>query len=80
MPEENEPVVVNTGPLIALNACQQIDLLPLLHSPVIAPQEVISELEHGRNVDCVEFIIPQWLDVRSLSHPYREMNFADGAL
>lgn len=69
MSEESEPAVINTGPLIALNACQQVDLLPFLHKPVIVPQEVIDELERGRDIDHIEVVIPQWLDIRSLSHP-----------
>lgn len=43
-----ELVVVNTGPLLALGACGQVELLRALHQHVVVPPEVVSEL---RRVD-----------------------------
>lgn len=45
--EGHEPVVVNTGPLLALHACNRLELLRSLHSRVVIPSEVILELERG---------------------------------
>jgi len=44
MPAADEPIVVNTGPVIALEACGQLSLLGALHSRVIMPAEVAFEL------------------------------------
>ena len=47
MPAADEPIVVNTGPVIALGACGQLSLLGALHSRVIMPAEVALELTRG---------------------------------
>ena len=47
MPEGSEPIVVNTGPIIALRACGSLDLLARLHAPVIVPDAVVEELARG---------------------------------
>ena len=43
-----EPIAVNTGPLIALAACDALDLLRLLHHPVIVPAAVVDEFRRGQ--------------------------------
>ena len=48
MPEANEPIVVNTSPLIALESCGRVDLLRALHARVIIPHAVLEEFELGR--------------------------------
>ncbi len=45
MPARRTDVVVNAGPLIALDACGQIDILRQLHSRVIVPEAVASEVK-----------------------------------
>lgn len=67
MPAESDEIVVNTGPLIALAACDQIELLHSLHSRVIVPQPVVDELEGGQQVaGAVTVDIPDWMEVLSL--------------
>lgn len=46
MPEASEAIAVNTGPLIALDACGQLELLAKLHFPVLMPDAVLSELRY----------------------------------
>lgn len=69
MPGENEPAVINTGPLIALSTCDQLELLPRLHLRLIAPQAVLAELERGRASARIAVPRPVWLEVESLSSP-----------
>lgn len=40
-------IVSNTGPLIALDACNQLDLLRSLYDRVVVPEEVERELARG---------------------------------
>jgi predicted nucleic acid-binding protein len=47
MPEEPEPVVVDTGPLLALAACGQVRTLLDLHPRVLVPRAVVEELSEG---------------------------------
>ncbi len=47
MPKEPEPVVVDTGPLLALAACGQVRVLLTLHPRVLVPQAVVAELSLG---------------------------------
>jgi predicted nucleic acid-binding protein len=47
MPAADEPIVVNTGPVIALEACGQLSLLRAFHSRVIMPADVAVELTRG---------------------------------
>lgn len=66
MPAESSTAVVNTGPLIALAACDQINLLHSLHSRVIVPVPVVAELERGRLVaGAVTIDLPKWIEVSS---------------
>ena len=63
MPGADDPIVVNTGPVIALEACGQLSLLAALHSRVIMPVDVVQELERGASPGSGE---PWW---RSASAP-----------
>lgn len=72
MPAASEPVVVNTGPLLALGACGQLGLLRMLHARVVAPQAVITELERGQEASlplALEAERPGWLEVAALVSP-----------
>lgn len=72
MPAANEPVVINTSPLLALAACRQLELLRALHSRVIAPEAVITELERGQSgMDrlALEAERPAWLEMVKLASP-----------
>ncbi|MBI2922237.1 MAG: hypothetical protein HYY18_14385 [Planctomycetes bacterium] len=40
----SEPVVVNTGPIVALSCCGCLSLLASLHAPAIIPEEVSLEI------------------------------------
>lgn len=44
-----DPLVVNTSPLLALDACNQIELLRSLYDRVVVPEEVDKELSVGTN-------------------------------
>jgi predicted nucleic acid-binding protein len=70
MPPESSEVVVNTGPLIALAACGQLELLHSLHSRVIVPEPVFAELQRGHLVlDAVNVSLPEWVEVMPLQAP-----------
>lgn len=47
MPVASEPIVVNTGPLLALQACEASHLLVELHAAVLVPEVVLSEILRG---------------------------------
>lgn len=44
----DEPIVINTSPLLALAACNQLELLHHLHRRVVVPPIVLAELERGQ--------------------------------
>lgn len=68
MPSASDHVAVNTGPLIALSACDALNLLRRLHSRVLVPTAVIEEF--GRGSPCAPLAtLPSWFDVRPLSAP-----------
>ena len=68
MPAANEPIVVNTSPLLALAACRQLELLRALHSRVVTPEAVITELERGQAKPlALEAERPAWLEVAALA-------------
>lgn len=70
MPAANEPVVINTSPLLALAACAQLELLRRLHRRVVVPQAVITELERGHAQAkplALEAGRPSWLEVAALA-------------
>lgn len=72
MPEASEPIVVNTGPMIALGACGQIGLLQLLHPRVVVPATVVVELER-EYVDeasmSVGVLRPEWIEIQTAANP-----------
>jgi predicted nucleic acid-binding protein len=47
MPAASEPIVVNTGPLLALQACEASHLLVELHATVLVPDMVLREILRG---------------------------------
>lgn len=47
MPVSSESVAINASPLLALDACDQIELLRSLYNRVVVPEEVRQELSHG---------------------------------
>lgn len=69
MPAVNEAIVVNTGPLIALTACDALEVLRHLHVPVIVPTAVVEEFRRGKTGGAGPADLPDWLDVRSLTGP-----------
>jgi predicted nucleic acid-binding protein len=66
-------IVVNTGPLLALDACGQIDVLRSLYARVVVPDTVDSEINAGK----ARALLPcgltaehrAWIDVIPLSNP-----------
>ena len=68
----SEPIVVNTSPLLALTACDQLELLHRLHRRVVVPHIVITELERGQAAAkplALEAKRPDWLEVAALISP-----------
>jgi predicted nucleic acid-binding protein len=47
MPTPSSLIVSNTGPLIALDACKQLELLRSLYTRIVVPEEVERELATG---------------------------------
>lgn len=67
---KNEPIVINTSPLLALAACDQLELLSRLHRRVVVPHAIITELERGHTKPlAMEAERPAWLEVVSLASP-----------
>lgn len=72
MSAASEPIVINTSPLLALAACGQLELLRMLHSRVIVPQAIMTELERGQagtDALALEAERPAWLEVVTPQHP-----------
>lgn len=68
MPAASEPIAVNTGPLIALAASDDLDLLRQLHGRVLVPQAVVDEF--GRGVHRAPGgDLPAWFEVHTLAAP-----------
>ncbi len=68
----DEPIVINTSPLLALAACNQLELLRGLHRRVVVPEAVITELERGQAEAKplgLEAERPDWLEVVELASP-----------
>jgi len=64
----NEPISLNTGPLIALSTCGCCDLLKVLHAPVVVAEAVMAEfLRGGKEKPAGLPSAPDWLEV----HPLR---------
>lgn len=66
MPGASESIAVNTGPLIALAACDALDLLQRLHGRVVVPTAVVREFERGGAAGIVA-ALPASIEVRPLS-------------
>jgi len=72
MPAADEPIVVNTGPVIALEACGQLSLLGALHSRVIMPADVAFELAQGATSGSSGPRFPsssEWVEILSATAP-----------
>ena len=72
MPGGSSSVVVNTGPLLALGACGQIELLQALHTQVVVPQPVLEELERGQGRQDrmgAALLCPPWMQVLPARQP-----------
>ena len=64
-------IVSNTGPLIALDACNQLDLLRSLYDRVVVPEEVERELARGGGTALPSGLTAAhrtWVDVLPLSN------------
>lgn len=65
-------IVSNTGPLIALDACNQLDLLRSLYARVVVPEEVERELACGGGTALPSGLTAAhraWIEVLPLSNP-----------
>lgn len=65
-------VVSNTGPLIALDACNQLDLLPSLYARITVPKEVVHELARGGATGLPSGLTYNhltWIEVQTLANP-----------
>ena len=65
-------IVSNTGPLIALDACNQLDLLRSLYARVVVPAEVEQELAQGGATALPAGLTAQhrtWIEVLPLQQP-----------
>jgi predicted nucleic acid-binding protein len=71
----SDTIAVNTGPLIALAACDGLDLLRQLHEHVLVPSAVADEFSRGP-AGSAESTLPSWLDVRGLTVPMPPMLIA----
>jgi predicted nucleic acid-binding protein len=70
LPRLNRQIVADTGPLISLDACNQIQLLRELFSPVIVPREVARELSVGGPTGLPKGLTPSlrtWIKVKALT-------------
>jgi hypothetical protein len=66
-------IIVNTGPLLALEACNQIEVLRHLFARIVVPDEVDKELRAGRKRPLLPGGLTsahrRWIEILSLSHP-----------
>lgn len=65
-------IVVDTTPLLALDACNQLDLLRSLFTSIIIPTDVQNDLAHGGSTSLPTGLTEEhlsWIEVRSLSSP-----------
>lgn len=76
MPAVSEAIAVNTGPLIALAACEALDLLRRLHRQVLVPSAVVQEFGRGGSGAAGVIELPAWFDVRTLTAPIPPMLIA----
>jgi predicted nucleic acid-binding protein len=61
MPAASDTIAVNTGPLIALVACDSLDILEQLHRHVLVPTAVVDECGRGGPGGAVAAGLPAWL-------------------
>jgi predicted nucleic acid-binding protein len=73
MPAASDTIAVNTVPLIALVACDSLDLLKHLHQHVLVPTAVVDEFGRGGPGGAIAAGLPAWLDVRTLRGPVPPM-------
>ena len=77
MPTSSNQIVVDTAPLISLDACDQIDILRQLYSHVVVPRAVDRELSVGGNTalpNGLTLAHRKWIRVRTLrSAPSRSL-------
>lgn len=69
----NEPIVVNTGPLITLERIEALDVAGRLPFSFLCPQEVREELDQGVAAGHPE-VRPLWLRVERLRLPLSPMS------
>ncbi len=70
-----EPIVINTGPLIALARMDALDVIGQLPLEFICPAEVMDELDEGA-AQGYKLIAPSWLTVVPLSTPLSPVSVA----
>lgn len=68
MPATTNAIAVNTGPLVALTACDGVDLLHRLHSRVVITPAVLNEFTRGLRQHPHQ-ALPAWLEIRALVRP-----------
>jgi len=81
MSTPGDPLIVNTSPLLALAACNQIELLRSLYDRVVVPEEVDKELSAGTK----RALLPGgltaahriWIEVVPVSHYPKASLLAD---
>jgi len=68
-------IVVNTSPLLALDACSQIDVLRVMYRQVVVPEVVDKELSAGKTRPLLPGGLTAahraWIQVLPLSRPIR---------
>ena len=72
MSSKDEPLVINTGPLIALAACGRLSLFHGLFQSVLVPETVRHEFQRGSSKPAQEVSeteVPDWMEVRTLESP-----------
>jgi predicted nucleic acid-binding protein len=72
MPDEAEPIVINTGPLIALASCGHAELLRCFHTRVVIPEAVMTELWRGDQAlghISRSLLCPEWMEISIPTQP-----------
>jgi len=72
MSSKAEPLVINTGPLIALASCGRLSLFQGLFQSVLVPETVRHEFQHGSSKPAQEVSeteLPDWMEVRTPESP-----------
>ncbi len=76
MPSDPEPIVINTGPLIALGRIDGFDIIRRLPFRFLVPLEVAAEIEQG-NRKGYPVSVPSWIEIAESSAPARRHPFLD---